>query len=52
MSGFKNRIPAALQALKDGAAEIKRVFTESVDAIKKETTLFIHYSAKIGVSNC
>jgi len=37
MSGFKNRYPAALQALKDGAAEIRRVFIESVDAIKKET---------------
>ena len=37
MSGFKNRFPAALQALKDGAVEIRRVFSESVDAIKKET---------------
>lgn len=46
MSGFKNRFPAALQALKDGAAEVKRVFTESVDAIKKETQL---YSAAVGL---
>lgn len=46
MSGFKNRIPAALQALKDGVAEIRRVFTESVDAIKKETQM---YSAAIGL---
>ena len=46
MSGFKNRFPAALQALKDGAAEVKRVFTESVDAIKKETQM---YSAAIGL---
>ena len=46
MSGFKNRIPAALQALRDGIAEIRRVFTESVDAIKKETQM---YSAAIGL---
>ena len=46
MSGFKNRFPAALQALKDGAVEIRRVFTESVDAIKKETKM---YSAAVGL---
>ncbi|KAL7544426.1 hypothetical protein ACHAWF_013377 [Thalassiosira exigua] len=46
MSGFKNRFPAALQALKDGAAEVRRVFSESVDAIKKETQM---YSAAVGV---
>lgn len=46
MSGFKNRIPAAIQALRDGVAEIRRVFTESVDAIKKETQM---YSAAIGL---
>ncbi len=46
MSGFKNRFPAALQALKDGVAEVKRVFTESVDAIKRETQM---YSAAIGL---
>ncbi len=46
MSGFKNRFPAALQALRDGVAEVKRVFTESVDAIKKETQM---YSAAIGL---
>lgn len=46
MSGFKNRVPAALQALKDGVAEVRRVFTESVDAIKKETQM---YSAAIGL---
>jgi len=46
MSGFKNRFPAALQALKDGAVEIRRVFSESVDAIKKETQM---YSAAVGL---
>ena len=46
MSGFKNRFPAALQTLKDGAAEVRRVFSESVDAIKKETQM---YSATVGV---
>lgn len=46
MSGFKNRFPAALQALKDGVAEVRRVFTESVDAIKKETQM---YSAAVGL---
>eukprot|EP00804_Cyclotella_cryptica_P016723 CCRYP_002029-RA/>CCRYP_002029-RA protein AED:0.03 eAED:0.03 QI:432/1/1/1/1/1/2/31/594 len=46
LSGFKNRFPAALQTLKDGFAEAKRVFTESVDAIKKETQM---YSAAVGL---
>ena len=46
MSGFKNRFPAALQAFREGVAEVKRVFTESVDAIKKETQL---YSAAVGL---
>ncbi|KAL9180794.1 hypothetical protein ACHAXT_011247 [Thalassiosira profunda] len=46
MSGFKNRLPAALQAFKDGVAEVRRVFTESVDAIKKETQM---YSAAVGL---
>eukprot|EP00581_Thalassiosira_minuscula_P016909 CAMPEP_0183711960 /NCGR_PEP_ID=MMETSP0737-20130205/7272_1 /TAXON_ID=385413 /ORGANISM="Thalassiosira miniscula, Strain CCMP1093" /LENGTH=315 /DNA_ID=CAMNT_0025940533 /DNA_START=776 /DNA_END=1720 /DNA_ORIENTATION=+ len=46
ISGFKRRIPAALQALKDGIAEVKRVFTESVAAIKKETQM---YSAAVGL---
>lgn len=46
MSGFKNRFPAALQTLKDGVAEVRRVFTESVDAIKKETQM---YSAAVGL---
>lgn len=46
MSGFKNRFPAALQTFKDGVAEVKRVFTESVDAIKKETKM---YSAAVGL---
>jgi len=46
ISGFKNRFPAALQAFKDGVGEVKRVFTESVDAIKKETQM---YSAAVGV---
>lgn len=46
MSGFKNRFAAALQAFKDGVAEVKRVFTESVEAIKKETQM---YSAAVGL---
>mmetsp|Transcript_38112 Transcript_38112/g.68705 ORF Transcript_38112/g.68705 Transcript_38112/m.68705 type:complete len:631 (-) Transcript_38112:2565-4457(-) len=46
MSGFKNRFPAALQAFKDGVGEVKRVFTESVDALKKETQM---YSAAVGL---
>eukprot|EP00970_Alexandrium_tamarense_P000461 scaffold61_cov205-Alexandrium_tamarense.AAC.15 len=46
LSGFKNRFPAALQTLKDGFAEVRRVFTESVDAIKKETQM---YSAAVGL---
>jgi len=46
MSGFKNRFPAALQAFKDGVVEVKRVFTESVNAIKKETQM---YSAAVGL---
>lgn len=46
MSGFKNRFPAALQTLKDGYAEVCRVFTESVDAIKMETQM---YSAAVGL---
>ena len=46
LSGFKNRFPAALQTLKDGYAEVKRVFTESVDAIKMETQM---YSAAVGL---
>ena len=46
ISGFKNRFPAAIKALKDGISEIRRVFTESVDAIKKETQM---YSAAIGL---
>ena len=46
MSGFNNRYPAALQAFKDGVAEVKRVFTESVDAVKKETKM---YSAAVGL---
>lgn len=45
-SGFKNRFAAALQTAKDGVAEVKRVFTESVDAIKKETQM---YSAAVGL---
>jgi len=45
-SGFKNRFAAALQTAKDGIAEVKRVFTESVDAIKKETQM---YSAAVGL---
>lgn len=45
-SGFKNRFAAALQTAKDGVAEVKRVFTESVDAIKKETKM---YSAAVGL---
>lgn len=46
LSGFKNRFPAALQTFKDGVAEVKRVFTESVEAIKKETQM---YSAAVGL---
>jgi len=46
ISGFKNRFPAALQTFKDGISEVKRVFTESVDAIKKETQM---YSAAVGL---
>lgn len=46
LSGFKNRFAAALQTLKDGFAEVKRVFSESVDAIKKETQM---YSAAVGL---
>ncbi|KAK1741515.1 synaptotagmin-related protein [Skeletonema marinoi] len=46
ISGFKNRFPAALQTFKDGFAEVKRVFTESVDALKKESQM---YSAAVGV---
>lgn len=46
MSGFKNRFPAAIQTLKDGYTEVRRVFTESVDAIKLETQM---YSAAVGL---
>ena len=46
LSGFKNRFPAAIQTLKDGYAEVRRVFTESVDAIKMETQM---YSAAVGL---
>lgn len=46
MSGFKSRFPAALQAFKDGLGEVKRVFTESVNAIRKETEM---YSAAVGL---
>jgi hypothetical protein len=46
LSGFKNRFPAALQTIKDGYAEVCRVFTESVDAIKMETQM---YSAAVGL---
>ena len=40
MSGLKNRFPAALRAFKDGVGEVKRVLTESVNVIKKETQLY------------
>jgi len=46
MSGFKSRFPAAAQTFKDGVAEVARVFTESVDAIKRETKM---YSAAVGL---
>lgn len=46
MSGFKSRFPAALQVFKDGVEEVRRVFAESVDAIKKETQM---YSAAVGL---
>eukprot|EP00569_Conticribra_weissflogii_P008072 CAMPEP_0171332808 /NCGR_PEP_ID=MMETSP0878-20121228/3617_1 /TAXON_ID=67004 /ORGANISM="Thalassiosira weissflogii, Strain CCMP1336" /LENGTH=581 /DNA_ID=CAMNT_0011833641 /DNA_START=469 /DNA_END=2214 /DNA_ORIENTATION=- len=46
LSGFKNRFPAAIRTLKDGWIEVRRVFTESVDAIKKETQM---YSAAVGL---
>ena len=46
MSGINNRIPAAIQAFREGVAEVRRVFSESVDAIKKESEM---YSAAIGL---
>ena len=44
--GFENRFPAALQTFRHGVAEVRRVFSESVEAIKKETQM---YSAAVGL---
>ena len=46
MSGINNRFPAAIQAFREGVAEVRRVFSESVEAIKKESEM---YSAAIGL---
>ena len=46
IDGIKNRFPAAWQTLREGVVEVRRVFTESVDAIKKETQM---YSAAVGL---